>query len=375
MSLSRRSFLGTLGAASAMAVAAPLPLLSSPEPQHKPRGLDAGRLVLLDSNENAYGMLPSALQAATAAVPNGNRYPEPELFVERVADYHKVNADRVIHGYGSSENIAMIVREFTGPSRKLITASPTYEMPAMHARQMGAQVVTVPLTATYAHDLDAMLSKVGNDTGAIYICNPNNPTASITPRRDIETFLSKLPKDTYLVVDEAYHHFVDSPDYVSFLDKPVDDPRLIVLRTFSKVYGMAGMRLGYSVQDPAVTKRMRRWHLALDGNAVALAAGSASLADDHAMHAAAARIIADRNAFMKEAARRKLKVIPSQANFVMVETGRPVRDVITHFRGHDVSIGRPFPPMVEYIRVSLGMPNEMDKFWQAWDALPTVARQ
>jgi histidinol-phosphate/aromatic aminotransferase/cobyric acid decarboxylase-like protein len=220
-----------------------------------------------------------------------------------------------------------------------------------------------------------MLAKVGTDTGVVYICNPNNPTASITPRRDIETFLAKLPKDTYLLIDEAYHHFADSPDYVSFLDKTVDDPRLIVLRTFSKVYGMAGMRMGYSVQTPAITKRMQRWQLMLDGNAVALAAAGASLQDDAGMKTAAARIISDRNSFMKEAAQRKLKVIPSQANFVMVETGRPVRDVIDHFRKQNVAIGRPFPPMEQYARVSLGQPNEMEKFWQAWDMLPTVARQ
>ena len=375
MSLSRRSFLGTLGAASAMAVASPLPLLSLPEPQHGQRSANFEKLVLLDSNENAYGMLPSALNSATAAVAHGNRYPEPWLFVEQVATYNKVKNEQVLHGYGSSENIAMVIAEFTGPSRKLITASPTYEVPGSLAKSLGAQVVTVPLTANYAHDLDGMLARVGNDTGVVYICNPNNPTATITPRRDIEAFLAKLPKNTYLMIDEAYHHFVNSPDYVSFLEKPVDDPRVIVLRTFSKVYGMAGMRLGYSVQAPELTKRMKRRQLTLDGNAVALAAGSASLNDDDGMHATAARIIADREAFMKEAEQRKLKVIPSQANFIMVETGRPVREMINHFRGKQISIGRPFPPMEQFIRVSLGRPNEMDQFWQAWDQLPAMAKQ
>ncbi len=336
------------------------------------RGAD---LTLLNSNENAYGMLPSAEKAALAAAPHANRYPEPWAFVERVTAYHKVNQGQVIHGYGSSENIGMVIREFTSPTRKLITGSPTYELPAMHAKDLGVRVVTVPLTATYSHDLDAMLAKVGNDTGLVYICNPNNPTASITPRRDLETFLSKLPKDTYLVIDEAYHHFADSPDYVSFLDKPVDDPRLIILRTFSKVYGMAGMRMGYSVQAEAVTKRMSRWQVELNGNAVAIAAATASLDDDAAMRAAAARIISDRNEFVKQAAQRKLKVIPSQANFIMVETGRPVRQVIEHFRKQNVAIGRPFPPMEQYARISFGLPNEMERFWQAWDMLPTVARQ
>ena len=374
MTLSRRSFLGTLGAASTLAVLPSFAHIVPPEQSYgrRVRGAD---LALLNSNENAYGMLPSAEKAALAAAPRANRYPEPWTFVERVTAYHKVKQGQVIHGYGSSENIGMVMREFTGPTRKLLTGTPTYELPGMHAKAYGARVVTVPLTATYAHDLDAMLAKVGNDTGVVYICNPNNPTASITPRKDIETFLSKLPKDTYLVIDEAYHHFADSPDYVSFLDKPVDDPRLIILRTFSKVYGMAGMRMGYSVQNEAVTKRMERWQVELNGNAVAIASAMASLDDDAGMHTVAGRIIADRNEFMKQCGQRKIKAIPSQANFVMVETGRPVRQVIEHFRKQNVAIGRPFPPMEQYARISFGLPNEMERFWQAWDMLPTVARQ
>ena len=374
MSLSRRSFLGSLTAASALAVAGPLPSLAAPEPQ-RGRDLEDGT-ALLNSNENAYGMLPAAQKAALAAVMHGNRYPESWHAEEHFSAYHKVKPAQVIHGYGSSENIAMAIRALTSLSRKLVTANPTYELPAMHAKALGVPIVTVPLTATYAHDLDGMLAAAGNDAGLVYICNPNNPTASITPRRDIEAFLAKLPKSIYVMIDEAYHHFAtDSPDYVSFLDKPIDDPRLIVLRTFSKVYGMAGMRLGYSVQPEAVGKLMKPWQLVLNGNAAALAAGYASLNDDAGMRAMAARIIADRDAFTNQAIARKLKVSPSHANFIMVETGRPVRDVITHFRGQQIAIGRPFPPMEQYIRVSLGLPNEMDRFWQAWDALPTVARQ
>jgi histidinol-phosphate/aromatic aminotransferase/cobyric acid decarboxylase-like protein len=269
----------------------------------------------------------------------------------------------------------MAVRAFTSPSRKLLTASPTFELPAMHAKIHGTPLVTVPLTATYAHDLDAMLAKAGTDTGLVYICNPNNPTASITPRRDIEAFIAKLPKTTYVMIDEAYHHFADSPDYVSFIDHPVDDPRVIVLRTFSKVYAMAGMRLGYSVQAEATSRKLQEWQIANNGSNVTLSAGIAALNDDATTKTTAARIINDRNEFMKQAAQRKLKVVPSQANFVMVETGRPVRSVIDHFRKQNVAIGRPFPPMEQYARISFGLPNEMERFWQAWDMLPTMAKQ
>ena len=348
--------------------------IASPEPQ-RVRHTNGGDIALLNSNENAYGMFPSAQKAAIAAVSNGNRYPEPWDFVERVAAYCKVKTPHVISGYGSSEHLAMAVRAFCSPSRKLLTASPTFELPEMHARVLGVPVVKVPLTSSYAHDLDAMLARAGGDTGLVYICNPNNPTASITPRKDIEMFLAKLPKSTYVVIDEAYHHFADSPDYISFIDHPVDDPRVIVLRTFSKVYAMAGMRLGYSVQSEATTKKLQAWQIANNGSNVTLTAGIAALNDDAAMRATAARIIADRNEFMKQCAQRKIKAIPSQANFVMVETGRPVRQVIDHFRKQNVAIGRPFPPMEQYARISFGLPNEMERFWQAWDMLPTMARQ
>lgn len=375
MSLSRRSFLGTIGAAGTIAAFNPVLSLASPEPQ-RVRRADNPNLILLNSNENAYGMLPSAHKAAVDAVSLGNRYPEPWELVQRVAAYNKVKPEQVLTGYGSSEHLAIAIHAFTSPSKKLVTASPTFELAGMHARTAGVPVVTVPLTASYAHDLDGMLAGAGNDAGLVYICNPNNPTGSITPRKDIELFLTKLPKNTIVIVDEAYHHFATgSPDYKSFIEYPVDDPRLIVLRTFSKVYGMAGMRLGYSVQTPALTKKMQAWQIANNGSNVTLTAGIASLNDDTAMHALAAKIVADRDEFFKQAALRKLKPIPSQANFIMLETGRPVRDMITHFRNHEVAIGRPFPPMEQYIRVSLGQPNEMEKFWQAWDGLPTMARQ
>lgn len=276
----------------------------------------------------------------------------------------------MLTGYGSSEALAMAVRAFTGPGKKLVQASPTFELPAFHARAIGTQVVSVPLAANYAHDLDAMLARIGNDTGLVYICNPNNPTASLTPRRDIETFLSKLPANTYVLIDEAYHHFAtESPDYLSFLEKPVDSPWVIVARTFSKVYGMAGMRVGYTVASETTTKAMAPWQLANDGNVLALQAAIASLDDDAALRAAVARNAADRAEFMRQAQARKLRPIPSFANFAMVETGRPVADTIKHFRQQNVAIGRPFPPMENFMRISFGRPHEMQEFWRVWDRL------
>jgi len=376
MAFSRRSFLGTLGVgATAAAVGfSGLERIALGEP---PRAATPNGPRLLNSNENAYGMFPSVEKACLDGLREGNRYPFKIYndVVERVAAYNKISSKQVLLGNGSTEVLAMCSRAFTGPARKLICAVPTFESSLAYSRDRGAQVVEVPLTADYAHDLDAMLARVGTDTGLVYICNPNNPTASLTPRRDIEAFLRKLPANTYVLIDEAYHHFVDSPDYVSFIEKPVDDPRVVVARTFSKVYGMAGLRLGYSVATPETTKLLQSWQLEDNGNMIALHAALAALDDDAAMRAAVARNAADRREFMRQAALRKLRTVPSQANFAMVETGRPVRDVIKHFRNDQIAVGRPFARMEDFVRVSFSTPDDMAAFWHCWDKLPVMAKQ
>lgn len=377
MSFSRRSFLGTLGlGATAAAVGhSGLEHIAFGEP---PRAPAPGGPRLLNSNENAYGMFPSVEKAALEGLRVANRYPFKiyNELVERIAAHNKVSPKQVLLGNGSTEVLAMASRAFTGPGRKLIAAVPTFESSLAYSRDRGAEVVEIPLTATYAHDLDGMLARAGGDTGLVYICNPNNPTASLTPRHDIESFLRKLPASTYVLIDEAYHHFAtDSPDYVSFIEKPVDDLRVIVARTFSKVYAMAGLRLGYSVATPETTKLLEKWQLEDNGNMIALHAGLAALDDDSSMRAVVARNAADRKEFMRQVAARKLHAIPSYANFAMVETGRPVRDVIQHFRNDNIAVGRPFPRMENFLRVSFSVPDDMAAFWQTWDKLPTLAKQ
>ncbi len=373
MPLSRRSFLGSLGAGAAIAAVPAWPRTVFAEP----RGPQPGGPILLNSNENAYGMFSGAAGAASEALSVANRYPfaAAAALLERIAAYNKVSPKQVLLANGSSEVLAMAVRAFTAPGKKLVQAAPTFEATARYAQRRGAEVVNIPLTAAYAHDLDAMLARAGRDTGLVYICNPNNPTASLTPRGDIEAFLHKLPASTYVLIDEAYHHFVSSPDYVSFIEKPLDDPRVIVARTFSKVYGMAGLRLGYSIAAESTTRLLQAWQEVDNTNIVVLRAGLASLDDDAAMQAAVARNAADRAEFIRQAKARRLRPIPSFANFAMIETGRSVRELVQHFRRQNIAIGRPFPPMDNFARISFGRPEEMAEFWRVWDLLPAMAKQ
>ncbi|MBV9669422.1 MAG: aminotransferase class I/II-fold pyridoxal phosphate-dependent enzyme [Acidobacteriales bacterium] len=367
--LSRRSFLGY--AAAGVAAGATPTLLHgwSPEPRRGKADAENGP-IHLNSNENAYGAFPSVI-----ALPNpfldANRYPfrADEQLAESIAAKHKVKPEQVLLGCGSTETIKTAVAAFTSPSRKLVMAAPTFEAAEMHARANGAPVEHVPLTANYAHDLDAML-KAAEGAGLVYICNPNNPTASLTPRSDLEKFVASLPQDTAVLMDEAYHDFVPAgANYRSFLDSPVGSPQLIVARTFSKIYGMAGLRLGYGIASPDMIERMRNQSQSDSINIFAIRCALAALADETAHAHAVARNATDRSEFMKQCAARNVTAIPSATNFVMIETGHPVRKVIEHFRTHNVLVGRPFPPYDTKLRVSLGRPAEMQSFWRAWDAL------
>jgi histidinol-phosphate aminotransferase len=334
--------------------------------------------VRLDSNENAYGPSPQAFAALQGSAEMANRYPRREYgeLVEAIAARHGVKPEQVVVGCGSAEDLRMTSATFLGPGKTLIMASPTFELPAQQAQRLGAQVVSVPLTRDFAHDLDGMLAHAATGSGLVYICNPNNPTATLTPRGDLETFLSKLPASYAVLMDEAYHHFVTSgaPAYTSFLDRAVESDRLIVTRTFSKIYGLAGARIGYAVAVPETARRLAAQKMDYALSILSARAALAAWNDTGFVPTGAARNAADRQEFYRQAKTRSLPVIESQTNFLMVQTGRPAEEMIAHFRQNNVLIGRPFPPMNDYVRVSLGTPTDMEQFWRVWDLLPAKAQ-
>jgi histidinol-phosphate aminotransferase len=372
--LSRRSFFKTAGlGAAAVAASATLPteLFGWAEPQ---RSALPGGPILLNSNENAYGPFPSVL-ALKDPFQEANRYPDRgySKLIERIAAMHNVKADHVTLGCGSTEILKIAAGAFLGPGKTLVMAAPTFEAIEFYARATQADVVKIPLAASYAHQLTLMLEAVGKNGGLIYICNPNNPTASVTPRRSLEGLIHELPPNTYILMDEAYHDFVPvSADYISFLQSPVDDERVIVARTFSKIYGMAGLRLGYGVTSAKNTKLMAAHKLEDSTNILALRAGLVSLDSPDQHKTSVQRNAADRDEFMHQAELRKIKPITPWTNFVMFNTLRPIRTVMDHFKQNNILIGRPFPPMDTYARISLGKPDEMKAFWQVWDRLPAA---
>lgn len=335
---------------------------------------NASEPISLNFNENNFGCFPSVTEAMQNALEAVNNYPDAATddFITQLASYHSIKPEQIFISSGLSSILNISAEVFLGPGKKLIMAQPTFEVIKRYAQVRGTKVVEIPLRKDYSHDLPAMLSQIDASTKLIYICNPNNPTASITPRKEIEDFIQKLPEDVYVFIDEAYHHFaVGSQGYVSFIDKPIPNKNVIVGRSFSKSYGLAGMRLGYAVASPEIISTLHKFSAIDLVNNVVLRAGCAALKDEIGLSEMIQNFENARNEFYRQAKVRGLSCIPSYCNFIMVETnGRAVKDIIKHFKSHNIFIGREFPLMNSHVRVSLGRPEEMIKFWQVWDLLP-----
>jgi histidinol-phosphate aminotransferase len=376
ISISRRNFARLLGAGAAAAVARPVLSLAGPPPGQSPAAPAApspasASVVRLSSNENPYGPSEKALKAMSDAFGLACRYPDEhaELLVEALAKINGVNRDQILLGDGSGEILKICAETFTGPTAsrngsagrgKLIVADPTFEAILHHASVNGAETLKVSLTASFSHDLPKMAAAAKE--GLIYICNPNNPTASITPKNELSAFLAKAPRQTIILVDEAYHHYAESPDYESVIPLIKDNANLIVARTFSKIYGMAGLRCGYCIAQRETIERMRL-HQSWDSvNIMALTAAIASLHDpDQVVNGR--RLNSEAKAFViGQLDTMGYQQIPSQANFIMFNVKRPVVPLIQALKQRNVQVGRLFPALPNHMRLTIGKKAEMEAF-------------
>ncbi len=330
--------------------------------------------ILLDHNENAYGPSEKVLAVLRDVSFRGNRYPRAEydLLLNKLATLHGVKAEQIVLGCGSSEILRLAATACLGPGKKLVQADPTYPTLGRFAQAAGAEIVEVPINKMFEHDLDAMLPRAGDAAGLVYICNPNNPTGTTTPRKDIETFLQKLPANTTVLIDEAYHHFVSpNADYVSFLDHPVGDPRVVVCRTFSKIYGLAGMRVGYAVASSEMAHRLFASRLTYGVGGIAAKAAAAALDSIAYVRLAAKRNADDRQEFANQVNARMFRCLDSSTNFVLVNPMRPPEMIIDHLKKNNVLIS-PRVSLEKYVRVSLGTQAEIKEFWRVIDLLGPV---
>lgn len=327
--------------------------------------------VRIGSNECWTGPFPVAAEAAFKLVQEGNRYEpdnEHQKLFDAVASVEGIPADRVVAWPGSSDPLSRVAIAYASPTRGIVTADPTYEAIWRTAAWLGAPVKKVPLTKDYAHDVKAMLAADPN-AGVYYICSPNNPTGTVTPVADIEWLANNKPKDSILVVDEAYIHWVDGPNAAK-LAATRDD--VLILRTFSKLFGMAGMRLGLTFASPTLMEKMMRY----DGGQVtgmlpmtAVACGTVSVAQADLIKARRAEMNAAREKSVSHLKAKGIKVIPgSQANMFMVDWGKKsAKDMQAALLAANVQIGRNWPIWPNVSRVSVGSMAEMEAFNAAVD--------
>jgi histidinol-phosphate aminotransferase len=320
-------------------------------------------LIRLDSNENPNGPGPAPLEAIRAALYDTPRYPDDAVMQLQaaVAELHGTDPYHVRLGCGSTDVLRACVQAFTSPTRALVTGAPSYESPSVEAERVGAPVKAVRVTADLTLDLDGM-ADAARGAGLVYLCNPNNPTATVQGGQVVRTFIDRVLRETpeiTVLVDEAYHEYVDDPGYATMVPLALEHPRVIVARTFSKVYGMAGLRVGYALGRPATMNIIERHILELGVNALGAAAATAALkAKGHVAREQA------RNRAARDFTRKAFEDLgyacgPSETNFVMVDVKRDPRAFRAACRDRGVMVGRPFPPLETQARITIGTMDEM----------------
>lgn len=362
--LSRRSFSKLVGASAAYAALRPA-IATNASSRTSP--LSTANVVRLSSNENPYGPSPAALKAMTDGFGLAWRYPDEyaDVLAEELARMHGVPADQVLLGDGSGEILKLCASAFTGRDKKIVIANPTFEAIARHAGVAGAEIVKIDLTTDYSHDLKKMLA-AATGAGLVYLCNPNNPTASLTHKNEISEFLARLSPATMVLVDEAYHHYVESADYESVIPLVKQYPNLIVARTFSKIYGMAGLRCGYCVTQRTNISRLRTHQIFDSVNIMALVAALASVKDPEQVARGRRLNTEVKKTVCAELDTLGYRYIPSHANFMMIDLRREVRPILTAMRTRGVEVGRLFPALPNFMRVTIGTAPEMRQFLSAF---------
>jgi histidinol-phosphate aminotransferase len=319
--------------------------------------------VKIDANENPMGPCPEALEAIHKMAANGGRYLYQETFdmTETLAEQEGVKPSYIRAYPGSSAPLHHAVLAFTSPTKPYVMADPGYEQGAGAAKIVGAKTIRVPLAKDYSHDVKAMVA-ASPDAGLIYICNPNNPTGSITKRSDIEWLVANKPKGSIIMIDEAYYHLAGIAPYS---DMVAADKDVIVLRTFSKIYGMAGIRAGAAIARPDLLEKMGNYMVGALPT-TAMAAANASLKVKTLVPERREKIKVIREDTMAFLDKHGYKTVPSVSNKFMVDTKRPADDVIMAMRKEKVYIGRKWPVWPTSVRVTVGTADEMAKFKAAY---------
>lgn len=325
--------------------------------------------IRISSNENPYGPTGPAMVALGEGFMVAGRYPtntQPNMrdLTEEIAAKFGTDPGNVVLAAGSSELLQNAPHAFTNPDKHLVTASPSYRQPQGVARYMGAEVKAIPVDSAGKLDLNAM-ADAARGAGLLFVCNPNNPTSTVHNAGDIRAFVARVRSnspDAVIHFDEAYHEYVTDPAYESAVQLAIDTPGVFVTRTFSKCYGMAGIRIGYGVGHPDTMRTLRRYSLTFDTNTPGVAAAYAALRDKGFVERERGRNTASKKTTIDFFRGAGFSAMDSQTNFIFVNIGRTAKSFRDGCAEHNVRVGRDFPPMNEtHARISIGTMEEMQR--------------
>ncbi len=324
---------------------------------------DVNGVIRLNSNENPLGISPTAREAVIEAIVDANRYGGRRVaLMEELARYLGVRTENLTLGFGSTEILQIATQTFQGPNTPLIAAAPTFEDVMDYQDTMPFEVTTVPLTADLQHDVGRMREIASKRPSLVYFCNPNNPTGTITSSADIDAWIAEAPETTTFLMDEAYLEYVTDDSYWPALKWIEQKPNVIVIRTFSKIFAMAGLRLGYAVSHPSTAMRLNEHTIQNSPNVLAGAAGIASLPDNGIVERSVAVNEESKANIPATLDERGLEYLPTNTNFLMHRINGELATYRNRMAEAGLLVGRDFPPMLDYNRLSFGLPDEMDRW-------------
>ena len=320
-------------------------------------------------NENPYGPSPTVLEAMNGAWKYSNRYGYPDDDIQgAIAEHHGVKRENILMGAGSGEILEVVGLTYLRDRQKVVGVEPSYGSVYQHASGIKAESVLLPLLGDSRQNIPLMIETTQRnyrDVGFVYLCNPNNPTGITVTADEVRRVLDGIPDDVPVLIDEAYHHFVEDSAYATAVPYVLEGRKVIVARTFSKIYGMAGLRLGYAVAPPEMIREMSAYSTGTI-NALVKWGGAQALRDNAAQEEVRSTTIRLKRRTIEQVEEHGYSVLPSHTNFFMMHTGRPVQEVGQDFREKGVLVGRPFPPMLDHLRVSIGTEDEMNRFVTAF---------
>ncbi|MCW5515403.1 pyridoxal phosphate-dependent aminotransferase [Muriicola sp. Z0-33] len=359
----RRQWLKTVGLSGGFALLAGLDAIAV---DYIPEPWNSNTIAKLNSNENPYGPSKRVREVLTNSFDIACRYPFGVLreLVQMIAEKEGVTKDHVVVCGGSTEGLKVAGLLYGKNEAEVIAADPTFQSLMRYSENFGGKVHRVPVNDVLEHDLDQMAGKINSKTGLIFLCNPNNPTGTLIKKDQLKDFCTSFDKKAMIFSDEAYYDFITEPDYPSMVTLVKEGRNVIVSKTFSKVYGMAGLRIGYLIAKPEIASKLKAGVMAMS-NTLAIEAAKEALRDDDFYKFSLLKNMEAKATVYNTLDEIGLEYVKSHTNFVFFKTGRPISEVMAAMKNEGVLIGRPFPPMLDWARISTGTTEQMLHFSKA----------